>query len=318
MKAAIVQGLGQTPVYADFADPAPASGEVRLTVIASALSPLVKGRASGAHYSSSGKFPFVVGVDGVGRRDDGTRVYFMLPSAPNGSMAEQTVVRERQLIPLPADLDDVTAAAIANPGMSSWAAYAERAKLKAGETVLVNGATGTAGILAVQIAKHFGASKVIATGRNPEVLTELSELGADVTLPLTDDLGAFEAKAKEQFEAGIDVVIDYLWGRSAEVLLKAGAESAPEGVPLRFVQVGSISGPQISLPAAVLRSSSLELMGSGLGSVPKNRLVEAISGLLLATVPKGFRITTKSVPLADVATAWSQEEKGARTVFTVA
>ena len=96
------------------------------------------------------------------------RVYFVLPRAPYGSMAEQAVVPSAHCVPLPDELDDVTAAAIANPGMSSWAAYTERARLKAGETVLVNGATGTAGRLAVQIAKYLGARKVIATGRNAE------------------------------------------------------------------------------------------------------------------------------------------------------
>jgi NADPH:quinone reductase-like Zn-dependent oxidoreductase len=140
------------------------------------MSQVVKSRASGAHYSSSGKFPFVVGIDGVGRLDDGRRVYFILPRAPYGGMAQQTVAPSAQCLALPDELDDVTAAAIANPGVSSWAAYTERAKLKAGETVLVNGATGAAGRLAVQIAKHLGAKKVIATGvtSRPYVLSQPS------------------------------------------------------------------------------------------------------------------------------------------------
>src|SRR5271156_5594833 len=155
MKAAIVRGAGQTPAYGDFSEPLPTSGESRIAVTAAALSPVVKSRASGTHYSASGQFPFVVGIDGVGRLDDGRRVYFVLPKAPYGSMAERAVVASAQCIALPDELDDVTAAAIANPGMSSWVAYQERAGLKAGETVLVNGATGTAGRLAVQIAKHL-------------------------------------------------------------------------------------------------------------------------------------------------------------------
>jgi len=153
MKAALVLEAGQTPVYGDFQEPVPASDEVLVTVKAAALSNVVKSRASGAHYSSSGELPFVVGIDGVGRLNDGDRVYFVLPRAPFGSMSERTVVRASQCIYVPDDLDDVTAAAIANPGLSAWAALKERAKLVAGETVLVNGATGTAGRLAVQIAK---------------------------------------------------------------------------------------------------------------------------------------------------------------------
>ena len=133
MKAAIVVEAGQAPRYGDFPEPVPASGEVRVTVNAAALSNVVKSRASGKHYSSSGQLPFVVGIDGVGHLDDGRRVYFVLPKAPLGSMVEITVIRPSQCVLLPDDLDDATAAAIANPGMSSWAALKERARLEAGE-----------------------------------------------------------------------------------------------------------------------------------------------------------------------------------------
>ena len=143
MRAAIVHGLGQTPVCADFPVPTPAEGERLIKVTAAALTQLARGRASGAHYSSSGAYPFIAGVDGVGRLEDGARVYFLSPRAPYGAFAEQTVVAVPQCLPLPDDLDDVTAAAIANPGMSSWAAFVDRARLAPGETVLVNGATGT-------------------------------------------------------------------------------------------------------------------------------------------------------------------------------
>jgi NADPH:quinone reductase-like Zn-dependent oxidoreductase len=318
MKAAIVQGAGQAPVYGDFAEPLPSAGEQRVRVTAAALSPVVKSRASGAHYSSSHRFPFVVGIDGVGRLDDGTRVYFVMPKAPHGSMAEQTAVGAAQCLALPDALDDVTAAAIANPGMSSWAALSERARLKAGETVLVNGATGAAGRLAVQIAKHLGASKVIATGRNAEALQSLTALGADVTIPLVADGDALERAFKEQFAAGVDVVLDYLWGPSAERLLIAGAKAGADAVPIRFVQIGSASGADISLPGAVLRSSAIELMGSGIGSVSLHRFVHVIGELLRAAVPGGFKIATKPLPLSDVERAWSGGDGRARTVFTVA
>jgi NADPH:quinone reductase-like Zn-dependent oxidoreductase len=317
MKAAIVQGAGQAPVYADIAEPALCAGEHRVLVTAAAVSHVVRSRASGRHYSSSGQFPFVVGIDGVGRLNDGTRVYFVLPKAPYGSMAEEAVVPRAQWLTLPEGLDDVTAAAIANPGMSSWAAYLERAKLKAGETVLVNGATGTAGRLAVQIARHLGAAKVIATGRNAEALKTLTSLGADVTIPLVEDEAALENSFKAHFAEGVDVVIDYLWGKSAERLLIAAAKAAPEAVPIRFVQVGSASGSDITLPAAALRSSAIELMGSGIGSLPLERLIFCIGEVLKATVPCGFKIATRPVPLADVEHAWLWDDSGRRTVFTV-
>jgi NADPH:quinone reductase-like Zn-dependent oxidoreductase len=317
MKAAIVQAAGKPPIYADFPAPVPAPGEHRVTVTAAALSQVVKSRASGAHYSSSGQFPFIAGIDGVGRLDDQTRVYFVLPRAPYGSMAEQSVVPAAQCLPLPDGLDDATAAAIANPGMSSWAALKERAKLKAGETVLINGATGTAGRLAVQIAKYLGARKVIATGRNADTLRSVAALGADVTIPLVENGEVFEDELKKQFASGVDVVIDYLWGKSAERLLIAAAKAGAEAMPIRFVQIGSVSGSNITLPSAVLRSSAIELMGSGINSIPRHRFVEAIGGVLQAAIPGGFQIATKTVPLAEVERVWSNDDSARRTVFRV-
>ena len=317
MKAAVVLGAGQSPLYGDMSEPLPSAGESRVSVTAAAISHVVKSRASGTHYSSSQQFPFGVGIDGVGRFDDGRRVYFVLPRAPYGSMAERTVVRSTQCVPLPDDLDDVTAAAIANPGMSSWAAYRERARLKPGETVLVNGASGTSGRLAVQIARHLGAKKVIATARNADALESIAALGADVTIPLVEDVGALEVTLKEQFAAGVDVVIDYLWGPSAEQILIAAAKAGRDAVPIRFVQIGSTSSQDITLPSAVLRSSAIELMGSGIGSIPLDRIVSAISELLQATGPAGLQIDTTPVPLPDVERAWREDDSRRRTVFTV-
>jgi NADPH:quinone reductase-like Zn-dependent oxidoreductase len=316
MKAAIVHGAGQAPVYGDFPDPVPAPGETLVTVTAAAISHVVKSRASGAHYSSSGRFPFVVGIDGVGRLDDGSKVYFALPRAPNGSMAERTVVPAAHCVALPDGLDDVTAAAIANPGMSSWAALTERARLKPGETVLVNGATGTAGRLAVQIARHLGAKKIIATARNAAALDAVSALGADVTIPLIGDGAALEESFIRQFKGGVDVVIDYLWGNSAEHLLIAAAKASPDAVPVRFVQIGAVSGSDLKLPSAVLRSSAITLMGSGIGSVALDRFIACTGDLLRAVVPAGLQIATTPVPLSGVEQAWARDDSTRRTVFT--
>ena len=317
MKAAIVRGAGQSPVYDDFDEPVAGEGEVRLAVTAASVSHLVKVRAAGTHYSAANQFPFVPGVDGVGRRDDGSRVYFFLPRAPFGSMAERTVVAAAQCIAVPDRLDDASAAAVANPGMSSWAALAERAKLKAGETVLVNGATGTSGRLAVQIAKVLGAKKVIATGRNPASLQALAALGADVTISLLQDDASLERQFRELFADGVDVVLDYIYGKSAETLLVAAAKAGPDGVPIRFVQIGALSGTTMALPAAVLRSSSIVMMGSGLGSVSKEGLLTAISGVFAAAASKGFDIAFKPVPLSEVETAWQADDSTNRTVFTL-
>jgi NADPH:quinone reductase-like Zn-dependent oxidoreductase len=317
MKAAVVMGAGQTPRYADFEDPTPAIGESRITVTAAAISQLARGRASGRHYSSSGQFPLVAGVDGVGQLDDGGRVYFGMPRAPHGSMAERAVAPSAHCLALPDELDDVTAAAIANPGMSSWAALQERARLEAGETVLINGATGAAGRLAVQIAKHLGAKKVIATGRNLEALKSVAALGADVTIPLVDDEAELDERFSQEFARGVDVVLDYLWGKSAERLIVAGAKAGAEAVPIRFVQIGSVSGADITLASAALRSSAIVLMGSGIGSIPFDRFLRAIEELFRATVPAGFKIATNPVPLSGVEQAWTRDDSAGRTVFTV-
>jgi NADPH:quinone reductase-like Zn-dependent oxidoreductase len=320
MKAAIVTGPGKTPIYGDFNEPTPKAGEELIHVSASALSQLTKGRASGAHYSSSGQFPAIAiaGVDGVGRTADGRRVYFAVPDAPFGAMAEKVAIRREQCVSLPEGVDDVTVAAIANPGMSSWAALKGRARLVAGENVLINGATGVAGQLAVQIAKHMGAKKVIATGRNPQALEELKGLGADVTIPLTLTSQDLEAAFHEQFaEDGVQVVLDYLWGQSAEMLIVAAAKAGKDGVQVRYVNIGSMSGGDITLPAAALRASDLVLMGSGIGSVPLVGLLGAISDLMQAVVPSRLQIETEAVPLASVEENWNREGGRSRVVFIV-
>jgi NADPH:quinone reductase-like Zn-dependent oxidoreductase len=310
MKAAIVEQPGQLPIYADFAEPIVQPGEVVVHVTASALSQLARGRAAGSHYSATSGFPFVAGVDGVGRLEDGRRVYFLLPRAPFGAMAERTVVSDGQWIPLPDDLDDVMAAVLANPGMSSWAALTERAQLGRGETVLINGATGAAGRLAVRIARHLGAARVIATGRNVAVLDTLD---ADAVLPLGQDEEALEAALRHHFADGIDVVLDYLWGTSARLILMAGSRAAPAGIPIRFVQIGAAGGPEIALPAAVLRSSAIEIKGSGLGSVGLPRLTAAIDGVFRAAAAAGLALDHHAVPLAEVSRYW--KTGGQRIVF---
>lgn len=310
MKAAIVQQPGSMPVYGDFAEPVAHAGEVAVQVTASALSQLARGRASGTHYSAKNNFPFVAGVDGVGRLDDGTRVYFLLPRSPFGAMADRTVVSNGHWLPLPDSLDDVAAAVIANPGMSSWAALTERARLVKGETVLINGATGAAGKLAVRIARHLGAARVIATGRNATVLRTI---GADLVVPLGEDEEAFEAALREHFGSGIDVVLDYLWGASARSILIAGAKASPAGIPVRFVQIGAAAGGEIALPAAVLRASAIEIMGSGLGSVGLQSLITAIDGVFQAAAKAKLTLDYHAVPLAEVAATWG--DQGQRIVY---
>jgi NADPH:quinone reductase-like Zn-dependent oxidoreductase len=199
--------------------------------------------------------------------------------------------------------------------MSAWAALVNRAHVKAGETVLINGATGTAGQLAVQIARYLGAKKIIATGRNAQVLESLN---ADATVLLTDDETALTQTLAAHAATQIDVVIDYLWGNSAERLLTALAKHTPGITPVRFVQVGSLAGQEITLPGAVLRSSPIQLMGSGIGSLALPELVRATGEMLQAAAAGKFTIAHQTVPLSDVAQAWPLDDSKNRTVFLIA
>ncbi len=304
MKAAVVRAKSQPPSYADFEAPVAGAGEKLITVTAAALCPLARARAAGTHYSAVGGFPFVAGVDGVGRLADGTRAYFILPRAPFGSFAEASVVPVAQCVPVPDGLDDVTAAAIANPGMSAFAALTERARFRKGESVLINGATGASGRLAVQIAQHMGAARIVATGRNLAVLEDLCTLGADVTIPLGTGPDALADAFAAAFADGIDIVLDYLWGFSAELLLAAAVKASPTGKPIRYVEIGAASGAEIRLPGALLRSSGLELTGSGIGSVSLERLAAAVAGVFAAARPAGLKLATRQVPLAEVEAIW--------------
>lgn len=314
MKAAVVFDLNEGPIWADFTEPQPAAGYTLIDVRAAAISHVVKGRASGRHYSFDGTLPFVVGIDGVGMTSDGQRVYFAFPSAPFGSMAQRAPVALQNCLPLPDALDDISAAVMANPGMSAWAALVKRAQFQAGETVLINGATGSAGQLAVQIARYLGAKKIIATGRNTQALAALA---ADECIDLTADEQTLNAQFAAASAGQIDVVVDYLWGRSAELLLPMLAKYTPGDKPVRYVQVGSLAGADIALNGAVLRAAPLQLMGSGIGSLTMPQLLAATGEMLQAAVPGHFTIATTPLPLRDVAAAWPRDNSQKRTVFTL-
>lgn len=314
MKAAVLFDLNEGPIWADFTEPQPAAGYTLIDVRAAAISHVVKGRASGRHYSFDGTLPFVVGIDGVGMTSDGQRVYFAFPSAPFGSMAQRAPVALQNCLPLPDALDDISAAAMANPGMSAWAALVKRAQFQAGETVLINGATGSAGQLAVQIARYLGAKKIIATGRNAQALTALA---ADECINLTADEQTINSQFATASAGQIDVVVDYLWGRSAELLLPILAKYTPGDKPVRYVQVGSLAGADIGLNGAVLRAAPLQLMGSGIGSLSMPQLLAATGEMLQAAVPGHFTIATTPLPLRDVAAAWPRDNSQKRTVFTL-
>lgn len=317
MKAAVVDTFDRAPVHTDFPPPEPGPDEVLVDVQAAALTQLVKAQAAGRHYTNATP-PFVPGADGVGRLADGRRVYFAFPRAPVGAMAQRVAVAAAFTTAIPDALDDITAAAIANPGMSSWAALSERAQIRPGERVLINGATGTSGGLAIRIARYLGAGHIVATGRRPASAEALYALGADEYIALEQPTADLQAAFSAAIEAGVDIVLDYLWGPPATAFISAAmghGVSAP-APPIRYVNIGSLAGSAIDLPAAALRSSGLRLMGSGLGSIANERLVAAAAGVFSALQPAGLTIRTQAVPLTEVSVAWHRNHAG-RCVFTL-
>ena len=316
MQAAVVNALGQPPRYQAFPEPEPGDGEALIHVRAAGLHPIVKALAAGTHYAAAGGLPMVPGLDGVGVLEDGSRVFFAFVRKPWGSMCERTVCPRSRCLPLPDSVDDALAAALPNPGMSAWLSLKERARLASGETVLVLGATGVAGQLALQAARHLGAGRIIAAGRNTGAIPPGS---ANAVISLNQPDEDLRHAFRDEASRGIDVIIDYLWGRPTELLLTALAESfQTSGTRLtRLVEVGESAGKTINLPGATLRSINIHLMGSGFGSVPLDEVFAAIPSLFAMAAAGVLTMDIERVPLADVESAWNRVEKGRRIVFTV-
>jgi len=318
MDAAVLREFGKPPKCEQFPDPEAGDGEVIVQVRAAALKPIDKQLADGSHYAAPRQLPVVCGTDGVGHLSDGQRVFFGGCRPPYGSMAQRTVVPRAFTFPIPKEVNDETAAAFPNPGVSAWLSLALRAKLARGENVLILGATGVAGKLAVQIAKLLGAGRVVAAGRNPEVLKGLHDLGADATIRL--DAPSAELRAafvREAGTSGFQVVIDYVWGDPAEELLAAitRKEFAAIKSETRFVQVGESAGPRISLSAAALRSTPLSILGTG-GIPPRDVLASALEQVLANAASGNLRVDTERVLLSEIESAWRREQRGNRLVIT--
>jgi NADPH:quinone reductase-like Zn-dependent oxidoreductase len=320
MKAAVLRTLRKPPRFEEFPDPKPSPGEVIVHVKAASLKNIDKMLASGSHYESHRELPVVCGTDGVGILDDGTRVFCGGSRPPYGMMAERTVVSRAWCLPIPDEVDDVTAAALPNPALSSWLSLVWRAQIKRGETALILGATGVAGKLAIQIAKHLGAGRVVAAGRNEQVLRTLNDLGADATIRLDQpDKELTEAFIREAGHRPFDVIIDYLWGHPTEVLLGAltGHDLTAESNRTRLVDVGEMAGPTIVLPAAALRSSGLELYGGGGGSIPPKAIFDAFPQIWALAASGKLRIDIEQAPLADVETLWQRQDSPGRRLVII-
>lgn len=317
MKAAVLHQLGTEPRYEEFAEPIAQDGEVLLRVRAASLKPVDKQMAAGSHYASTQELPAICGVDGVGQLEDGSRVFFGGPRKPFGAMAERTVARRAFCFPVSDSLDDATAAALPNPGVSAYLVLTQNARLASGETVLILGATGVTGMLAVQISRLLGACRIVGAGRNHEALRKLRELGADATVQLhqpEDELK--KSFVREAGKDGFNIVIDYVWGKPTEAFLAAMTQSeiTAIGAETRLIQVGESAAPAISLPAAVLRSRALTIRGTA-GIPPRDALANAVKQVFDWAAAGLLTIETESIPLAQVTQAWQRTERSRRIVL---
>jgi len=298
MKAAVVSTFDQPPHYEDFPDPVAAHGdELVVDVVAAALHPRVRSQANGSHYTSTGELPLVPGIDAVVRDAKGKLYYALLDDITLGTMAQRTIIEKDRSVALPKHADPVTVAAAINPVMSSWVALRHRIDFKRGSSVLILGATGSAGRMAIQVAKRFGAEEVIGAGRNAHRLSELTALGADRVLTL-DQLD----------QAGdVDVVVDYVWGEpTAKGMVDLITHRRDRGRELVWIQIGSMAGPSAEILSAALRSTRLNIVGSGIGSVDGRDFRKEVPRIAKAVTEGAFDVRTQPVPLSDVATAWTQ------------
>src|SRR5699024_10742659 len=227
-------------------------------------------------YAAYSDLPAIVGTDGAGILKDGTRVY---AQGITGMFAEKAIIEKDAYTVLPENLDFATAAALPNAVQGSVLPLRLRGNIQKGSTILINGATGFTGQLAVQAARHFGAKSIIATGRDERRLQGLKQLGADKIISLTQSKEKISKELKEILdESLVDIVIDYLWGEPAKLNIEALKKGPTHTV--RFINVGNMAGQRINIEAGTLRNSALEILGAGLGSYTKEEFKQLTSEFL--------------------------------------
>ena len=310
MKAAVLHERDGVPRYEDFPDPVAGEGEVIIEVKAVAVENVDRAVAAGTHFAGRAMMPELPAIpcfDGIGTLPDGRLVGFGNPRPPYGALAERTVVREGAYAPIPDGLDPAVATVL--PSAISGMSMKVAAGLQPGESVLIQGATGVAGRLAVQVARLLGAGRVVATGRDDE---QLRELGADqvINTKIKD-----EDLLRAYAESRTDVVVDFLWGRPTELLLRAMVpETFAFPKPLRLVQIGEVAGADLRVSAESLRTSGVEIYGAAKGLSPET--MGAAYGQVLEWAAGG-RLTfgVEEVPLSEIETAWQRTDlRGKRLV----
>jgi NADPH:quinone reductase-like Zn-dependent oxidoreductase len=319
MKAAVLHKFGETPRYEDFPDPMPDEGQILVHVKAVALENVDKVMAEGSHFASRqflSTLPAIVGFDGIGMLEDGSLVGFGGVKAPYGAMAEKTVIPQGYHVPVPEGVDAVIAAALPASALTSLFPLKWGAKLQPGETVLINGATGVSGKLAVQIARLLGAGRVVGTGRNEDSIKQVKEFGADAVIGLKQpDEKLMEDFRKEAGE-GYDVILDFLWGRPTDLLIKTLVPSELRlSKPVRLIQIGEKAGTTISLSADSLRTSGLEIRGGAAGFTPET-MGEATNQVWDWLKANKLHMDIEQVPLSEIEMVWERTDfQGKRIVI---
>lgn len=325
MKAVLVEAPQTAPVAADIDEPRVEPGQRIVELVGAGVHVVVRSRAAGSHYSSSGSWPVVPGVDAVARTADGEVVYTGGAGDPGGTMAQRFAVPERFAIPLPADGDALAVAAGVNPAMSSWIPLGERAESLAATdlgTVVVLGATGTAGHIAIGNAALLGARTIVAAGRNRARLDALTAPAGThlTTVQLTEHVDTDAAALAEAIgETAPSTVLDYIWGPAAEAMF-AALVRLPIGDGLaetRYIEIGSMGGPTAAVPAAALRSRRITVTGSGLGSISPAAFLRLLPDLVARLAVGRIPVAYNSFPISQVEQAWSvaQSDPARRVVI---
>ena len=307
IRAAIVDAPGAEPRLGSVVLPVRSSGTTLLAVIAAPLNPLDLSIASGTFHSARHESPYTPGSECVGavlesdRYLPGCLVYAECHASPAtpGVFATHALISDEDLLPLPDGLDPVLAAAVGNSGTAAFIPLIEQARLLPGEKVLVLGATGAVGQLAVQVAHRSGAARVVGVGRDRAALQRLLGLGADAVVELHAEEGIEQLTARLLAAAGpVDVVFDGLFGAPLEAALRVCAQRA------RVVNVGNPAGATTQVPAGLLRGKQLTLFGFAGLHTPLRDKRAALTWLWSAVAHGELQIEVRTFPLEDVAAAW--------------
>jgi NADPH2:quinone reductase len=320
MKAAVLHQFGEVPRYEDFPDPIAGVDEILVHVKAVGLENVDKMVAAGTHFASRKmmpNLPAVVSFDGIGTLEDGRLVGFGGVRPPYGSMADVTVIPKAYFVPVPDGVDAPTAATVPASAMTGLFPLKWGGKMQPGDTVLINGATGFAGKLAVQIAKLLGAGRIVGSGRDEAALQSMRELGADdvIDLKQSDD-NIREAFTTAAGEKGYHIILDFLWGHPTELLLETLTphEFSFAKHPIRLIQIGEMGGATISLAAEALRTSGLEIVGGAAGLTPE-AMGEGTQQVWEWLQAGKLRADIECVPLKDIEAAWGRTVHGKRLVI---